>query len=207
MKLFPIKKYNNIKDFRDDYFQNLFKTLNKVDINELKKISNLILKTIKNKKKILICGNGGSASLANHMLCDFAKTLKENTKLIPKIISLSSNLELITAISNDMSYNKIFSYQAENLCEKNDVVIFFSSSGNSKNLIELFKLAKKKKCKTISFVGFNGGFLKKKCDLTLNFTIDNYGISEDCNQIMMHLIMQYLKQSQLEKKKLKKNIF
>ena len=51
MKLFPIKKYKNIKDFKDDYFQNLFKTLNKVDINELKKISNLILKTIKTKKK------------------------------------------------------------------------------------------------------------------------------------------------------------
>ena len=141
------------------------------------------------------------------MLCDFAKTLKQNTKLVPQIISFANNIELITAISNDISYDQVFSYQAENLCAKNDLIIFFLSSGNSKNLINLFKVAKKKKCKTISFVGFDGGFLKKKCDLSLHFSIDNYGISEDCNQIMMHLILQFLKQSHLDQKNLKKNVF
>lgn len=207
MKLFPIKKYVKIEDFKNDYFYYLFKTLDKLKSSELKKISNLILKTIKSKKKIFICGNGGSASLANHMLCDFAKTLKQNTKLVPRIISFANNLELITAISNDMSYDQIFSYQAENLCEKNDLIIFFSSSGNSKNLINLFNVAIKKKCKTVSFVGFDGGYLKKKCDLSIHFPIDNYGISEDCNQIMMHLILQFLKQSHLNQKDLKKNVF
>lgn len=207
MKLFPLKKYLKINDFKKDYFYYLFETLEKLNDNKLKKISDLILKTIISKKKIFICGNGGSASLANHMLCDFAKTLKQNTKLVPKIISFANNLELITAISNDISYDQVFSYQAENLCEKNDLIIFFSSSGNSKNLINLIKLAKKKKCKTISFVGFDGGYLKKKSDLSLHFPIDNYGISEDCNQIMMHLILQFLKQSRINQKKLKKSIF
>lgn len=207
MKSFPTKKYTRIEDFKKDYFYYLSKSLNGLNNNKLKKISNLILKTIKSKKKIFICGNGGSASLANHMLCDFAKSLKQNTKLVPQIISFANNLELITAISNDISYEHIFSYQAENLCVKNDLIIFFSSSGNSKNLINLFKLAKKKKCKTVSFVGFDGGYLKKKCDLSLHFSINNYGISEDCNQIMMHLILQFLKQSHLNQKNLKKSVF
>lgn len=125
MKLFPLKKYNNISNFKKDYLLNLNNLLNKINTETLEKIANLILKTINSKKTIFICGNGGSASLANHMLCDFSKTLRQNTKLKPKIISFVTNLELITAISNDISYDKVFSYQAESLCSKNDLIIFF----------------------------------------------------------------------------------
>ena len=207
MKLFPLKKYKNISNFKKDYLINLNNILKKINTETLEKIADLILKTINSKKTIFICGNGGSASLANHMLCDFSKTLRQNTKLKPKIISFVTNLELITAISNDISYDKVFSYQAESLCSKNDLIIFFSSSGNSKNLINLMKVLKKKKCKTISFIGFKGGYLKKNCDLSLHFPIENYGISEDCNHIMMHLILHYLKQKHLNIKALKKSIF
>ena len=93
-------------------------------------------------------------------MCDYLKFLRQNSNLKPKVIRLSSNIETITAISNDMSYEKIFKYQAD-LFEKNDLLIIISSSGNSKNIKEVLKFAKKRR-KTIGFSGFKGGFFFKK---------------------------------------------
>ena len=78
---------------------------------------------IKSNKNIFICGNGGSAAIANHYVADYLKLLRTHTKLKPKFISLVSNLELITAISNDINYDKIFSYQIESLANNNDLLI------------------------------------------------------------------------------------
>ena len=125
-------------------------------------------------------------------MCDYLKFLRQNSNLKPKVISLSSNIETITAISNDMSYEKIFKYQAESLFEKNDLLIIISSSGNSKNIKEVLKFAKKRKVKTIGFSGFKGGFLKKKSDISIHINVKNYGISEDAHHILMHIMLQYL---------------
>ena len=112
MMNFPEKKYKNLDSFYDDYVGQLIYQLNNLDKKKLLKAANLISEKIKKNKNIFICGNGGSASLANHMLCDYTKTLRQNSNLKPKVISLVSNLELITAISNDIRYDDIFSYQA-----------------------------------------------------------------------------------------------
>lgn len=204
---FPEKKYKNLDSFYDDYVGQLIYQLNNLDKKKLLKAANLISEKIKKNKNIFICGNGGSASLANHMLCDYTKTLRQNSNLKPKVISLVSNLELITAISNDIRYDDIFSYQAESLCSTGDLIIMFSSSGNSKNLVNLIKFAKKKKLKVLSFIGFSGGYLKNNSDISVYFPINNYGISEDCNHIMMHLILQFLKQNEISTKKIVKSTF
>tara|TARA_B100000767_G_scaffold27959_1_gene24315 strand:+ start:50 stop:409 length:360 start_codon:yes stop_codon:yes gene_type:complete len=111
---------------------------------------------------------------------------------MPKIISLSNSIETITAIANDIDYNKIFSYQAESLCEKNDLIIIISSSGKSKNIIEIIKTAKKKGIKILGFSGFKGGYLKKNSDISVHIAAENYGISEDSHHILMHVLLQYL---------------
>ena len=111
---------------------------------------------------------------------------------MPKIISLSNSIETITAIANDIDYNKIFSYQAESLCEKNDLIIIISSSGKSKNIIEIIKTAKKKGIKTLGFSGFKGGYLKKNSDISVHIDAQNYGVSEDAHHILMHVMLQYL---------------
>ena len=110
----------------------------------------------------------------------------------PKVISLSSTIETITAIGNDFNYDQIFKYQAESLFEKNDLLIIISSSGNSKNIKEVLKYAKKKKVKTIGFSGFDGGYLKKNCNISIHVNAMNYGISEDAHHILMHVMLQYL---------------
>ena len=91
-----------------------------------------------------------------------------------------------------MNYDKIFSYQIESLANNNDLLIIISSSGNSKNLVNAIKIAKnKKKMKVISFVGFNGGLIHRKSDLSLLSKVNNYGISEDIAHILMHIIIQF----------------
>ena len=184
-----MKKFKN---FFDDYLQALHLSLSKTNIKSLDLASRTIIKTIKNKKKIFVCGNGGSAAIANHYICDYLKFFREKTKIKTQVYSLSSNIETITAISNDISYDKIFSYQAESLCEKGYLIIIISSSGNSKNIVNLLKYTKKQKLTTIGFSGFDGGLLKKKSDISIHINANNYGISEDSHHILMHLILQYM---------------
>ena len=174
------------------YVNDLSKSILDLNNKQLEKATKLILGKIQKNKNIFVCGNGGSAAIANHYVCDYIKFFRDRTKFKPKIISLSNNLETITAIANDISYDQIFKYQAETLANKNDLIIIISSSGNSKNVIELLKFTKKKKIKTIGFSGFDGGYLKRNCTASIHLNAKNYGISEDGHHILMHIMMQYI---------------
>lgn len=182
-----------------NFYQNYIKLLNlellSTDIKNIKEAAKLILKKIKNKKSIYVCGNGGSAAISNHYICDYLKLIRTFTKFKPKIYSLSNNIETVTAIANDISYDEIFKYQAESYCNKDDLIIIISSSGNSKNIIKILDYANKKKIQTIGFCGFKGGYLKKKATIPIHVNVNNYGISEDAHHILMHVIMQYLIES------------
>ena len=191
---FPVKKEKYIKNFFFDYTSHLNEALKLIDLKNLERASNLIEKTIKNKKNIFVCGNGGSAAISNHFVCDYLKLLRTKTNLKPKVHSFSTNIELVTAISNDISYDEIFTYQAKCLCESGDLIILISSSGNSQNIKSLINYSKKNNVKTVGLCGFEGGYLKKKCDISLHVKSKNYGISEDSHHIIMHIIMQYLRQ-------------
>ena len=190
---FPTKKIKSSKDFYLEYINQKNVLLQNIDFRELNKVINLLKKCFKNKNIVYTCGNGGSSSLADHFTCDFIKQSNNKTNLQIKSISLTSNFSLISAIANDINYDQIFSFQIEKLCKKNDVLFLFSVSGNSPNLVEAIKKAKKIGVKTISFTGFNGGKLAKLSDLNLNFPIANYGIVEDCHTGIMHYLSQYLR--------------
>ena len=187
-----------LKHFRD-YNQRLSNTINKIDLNLIYKAASEIETTIKKKKTIYVCGNGGSFAIANHYICDYFKGLGSQTNLKIKIKSLCSDNELISAISNDISHDDIFVFQAEKYLEKGDLLILISSSGNSNNIKKVLKYANSMKIKSIGFCGFDGGYLKKKCSIVIHSKIDNYGISEDINHILMHLIMHYIKLKNLKK--------
>ena len=132
--------------FFKNYTKNLNRTLNTINLNKLNLICKILEEKILNDDQIFIAGNGGSGSVANHFLCDFNKGIKisSKNKLMPKVISLSNSIELITAISNDLSFKKIFSFQLNNYVKKNDCLILLSCSGTSKNIIQAISEAKKK---------------------------------------------------------------
>jgi D-sedoheptulose 7-phosphate isomerase len=206
-KKFPLKKILNSKDFYLKYINQKNNLLQNINFVELNKIISLLKKCFKSGNILYTCGNGGSSSLADHFTCDFIKQTNNETNLKVKSISLASNFSLISAIANDTSYDQIFSFQIEKLCKKNDILFLFSVSGNSLNLIEAIKKAKKLGVKTVSFTGFNGGKISKLSDFNLNFPIANFGIVEDCHISIMHYLSQYLRNINLNDKNFQKIYF
>ena len=178
-----------------NYLHILKEGIHNLDLSRLLQIEDIIFNKIKQNKKIFVCGNGGSASVANHFLCDFNKGIKlsSNNKLKPKIVSLSDNMETVLAIANDISFSKIFSFQLDNYYTKGDIVILLSCSGSSPNILDALEYCKKKKIFTISLTGFAKKNIQSKANLNLNFEIDNYGISEDLFQIIMHMLSQSIR--------------
>ena len=190
------QKNISAKSFFITYINKLSNILKKEHFDELEKISTHLEKVKKNNKNIFVCGNGGSASISNHFLCDFNKGIKfsSKNKLLPKVISLTNSIELITAISNDLGYDKVFENQLENFSKIGDTLVIISCSGKSKNILRVIKFATKKKLQIISLIGFNQNkYIKKYSKYYINLNTKNYGLTEDLFQSIMHMISQYIR--------------
>ena len=161
---------------------------------------NLIFRTLKQKKKIFICGNGGSASQAEHFSTEFLVRLnpKVNRAPIPAI-SLATDVSTILACGNDFSFNKVFSRNLKALGAKNDILIVISTSGKSKNILDVLKTSRKKKIFSIGFFGNGGGEAKKITDLSLIVKSKNVARIQEAHILLGHYIF-----DQVEKKILKK---
>lgn len=154
----------------------------KAKSEKIAKIARVLQEAKRKGRKIFLFGNGGSASTASHLVCDFAKFGKL------KALALTDDIPLITAWSNDESYDVIFKEQLKNLLEKNDVVIGISGSGKSKNVLEAIKYANKSGAYTIGLAGFDGGELKKIAQECLVIGINNMQHSEDMHLLVGHLL-------------------
>ncbi len=184
-----------------EYINKKHKACEEVDHKSLNKFSEIIEEAISNKNKIFLCGNGGSLAIANHILCDLFKQSSSDTALEPLVFSLASNFELLTAISNDISYEEIFSYQLNRVGTKGDVLITISSSGDSENIVRAIDQANKMGITSISLTGFNGGRSKKQSDFNIHVQEENYGIIEDAHQSILHAMTQYIRVKNLDKNK------
>lgn len=185
-------------DFLTFYSDSLHRALNTVSGAAFNMAATTLEDAVLNNKQIFTCGNGGSSAIAEHMTCDHSKGVSTNTSLFPRLISLSSNMSLISAIANDISYDDIFSQQLVHLGNKGDVLVVISSSGNSKNILKALDTAKALNMYTIALVGFDGGKAKDKADISLHVDKNNYGIVEDAHQALMHTLAQYIRRKHLQ---------
>lgn len=153
------------------------------------------------KFPVIVFGNGGSAAIADHWTCDHMKGCRTDTNMKSQVRNLAANMSLITAIANDINYDQIFSKQIEWCNENEAIVLAISSSGNSPNIINGLKAANKKGYSTIAIVGFNGGAVVKEdlADYIIHIKSNNYGVVEDCTQMLMHVIAQNLRKNNTEK--------
>ena len=165
-----------------------------IDHDEFKKAAELIWMTsISNyRNNIYTIGNGASASIAQHWACDYTKGCKKGG-LRPRVISLAANIPLMTAISNDISYDDVYSFQLDALGQEGDVLVAISSSGNSPNVVKAIKTAKSLKMKTIALTGFDGGKARELADISLHVDINEYEAAEDVHQAIMHMIAKYMR--------------
>jgi phosphoheptose isomerase len=204
MKKFPNIKYIKAENYYKDYRNEHDKVFNNLSIKNLNKVIKIIKKKYLNGKKVFVCGNGGSAALANHFACDHQKILSSIKKLKPRLYSLCSNIPLITAISNDKKYEDVFSDQIISHGSKGDLLICISSSGNSKNIIKVIKTSKKIGIYSLSLTGFSGGLAKKKSNINIHCASKNYGIIESVHHSIMNIIAQFIRNSYLSKTEIQK---
>ena len=178
-----------MKNVITDYINDVQRLISILDPEKIAAVCDLLLETYKSKKKIFVAGNGGSAGTSNHFTCDFGKNAVKDDDRRPKIISLSANVEVLTALGNDFSYAEVFSQQLRNLMDDGDTVILISASGNSPNVVEAAEYAKKRNGKVIGFSGFKGGKLKALSDININIPSDSYEKIEDLHMMLTHMIV------------------
>jgi D-sedoheptulose 7-phosphate isomerase len=160
--------------------------LNKEVFLSIKKI----FSTIKNGGKVFICGNGGSAADAQHLSAEFLVRLnpKINRRPFP-VVSLAMDTSTLTACANDFDFKCIFSRNLEALGSKKDLLIVISTSGNSKNIIEVLKKSKKMKIFSIGLLGSNGGTAKKLSNLNIIVPHQKVARIQECHIFIGHFIL------------------
>ena len=170
---------------------NFLKLKKQADIIEV--IAQIWIDTIKSGHKVIFCGNGGSAADSQHLATELMGKYKLDRKPLPAL-SLTCNSSSLTAIGNDYGHDFIFSRQLEAIGQKGDVLIGISTSGNSKNVIEAFKVAKEKGIKTVAFVGKNGGEIKKISDIVLDVPSDITNNIQELHIIAGHIICEIVEE-------------
>jgi len=148
---------------------------------------NLILTCLKNNKKIVLFGNGGSAADAQHIAAEFVGRFNKERKSLPAI-SLSTDSSILTSIGNDYSFESIFSRQCESIVHDGDVVIGISTSGNSKNVLNGLSFAKKLGAKTIGLLGNDGGKIGKIVDISITVPSNSTPRIQEAHRVIYHII-------------------
>ena len=180
---------------KGNYFTILESLLREEELTlNVKRATQIILDCISNKNSIWILGNGGSASTAEHFETDLSFVRYDKKPLKINASALTSNSSLITAISNDIGFEKIFSHQLQRKASKGDLCIVISASGNSLNLINGVKVAKLMGLTSIGLLGFDGGELAGQVDFSIivKTEIGKYGPVEDAHLAICHAISQEL---------------
>ncbi|MBT3237562.1 MAG: SIS domain-containing protein [Rhodospirillaceae bacterium] len=194
---FPDEKFTSPGDFADAYYQRLATAAASVDRARLAAASDIIEDTYRRKNTLYVCGNGGSAAISGTFVCDHSKLVQTDTDLTARVVSLADNISMITAISNDLSYDDIFLYQLQTLANAGDALLTISASGDSENVVRAIAWAKENDLPVIAFTGFEGGRSAKMADVNLHVDSDNYGVVEDTHQSLMHILAQYIRLKQM----------
>jgi phosphoheptose isomerase len=204
---FPVARYASAGSFFGEYAKELARASETVDPAVMEQAGQLLIDAYSRGARMFCCGNGGSASIANHMQCDHVKGIRNGTGLRPQVLSLSSNVELLTAIANDIGYHDVFTYQLQSQSAPGDVLIAVSSSGRSRNIVDALAWAREHGLRTIAITGFEGGAARTTADVAIHVDSTNYGIIEDLHQAVMHALAQFIRQAQLSADVIAETVF
>ena len=184
-----------MKDLINNSIQNHSEVLQLVDKDLINSASNIVLNAINKGKTIFWCGNGGSASQANHLSAELIGGMYQK-KIQPfKSICLNTDTAFITAWSNDDSFDNIFVRQLEALSEAGDILIGLSTSGNSANIVKAAQFAHLNELKVISLTGNDGGKLHKHSNVTINIKTNSTQRIQEMHILVGHILCDIIENS------------
>ena len=189
-----------MEDYIKNFTEKVEKALNSLPIKEIAKAFNVLQATYERDGRIYVFGNGGSLALATHWVSDFNKTvfshnLEKHLRRF-QAIRVPTTEEELTAWANDVGYDMVFAGPLANYLENGDLIIAISSSGNSPNVIEAVKLAKKRGNYVIGISGFDGGELNKLADakILVETKRGEYEIVESVHSVILHLMTKFFRE-------------
>jgi phosphoheptose isomerase len=194
---FPAAPFRTAPEYFAAYAEESARAASTVDPVEIQRAAAVLLECYQRGGAVFSCGNGGSAAIANHLQCDHLKGVRSGTDLAPRVASLSSNVEVLTAIANDLMYDEVFAYQLQSQARPGDVLVAISSSGRSPNIMRALLWARENDLRTIALTGFDGGEARIAAEVVLHVDSANYGVIEDAHQAIMHALAQYIRQSRM----------
>lgn len=175
-----------------DYSDRLTKALSLPAIKLVPHLAEAFKKVWDTKKTIYLCGNGGSAGNANHLANDFLYGAGVTRGIGLRIESLSANPAVLTCLANDLGYEEVYAEQLRVKADPGDVLLVFSGSGNSPNVVRALEIGNQLGMETFAILGFSGGKCKDIAKHPLHFAINDMQIAEDLQLIIGHMIMQWL---------------
>ena len=183
----------DVKQFSSSYFSYLKEIFDKISLSEIQIFVEILLVARENGTTIFFAGNGGSAATASHFANDLAFGTNEYEKPF-KVMSITDNVPVLTALGNDYGYDEIFIRQLKVYGRKGDVLVGISASGNSQNLISAFEYATTVGIKTVALTAFDGGKMRKIANQCVHIPTGKkeYGPAEDLHMILDHLVANYL---------------
>lgn len=176
------------------YVDILKKTLDRLPVNLISQVIDILHQARMNGNQVFIMGNGGSASTATHFVCDLAKNTRKDGLPHYRVIGLTDNMAIFSAYANDEGYDSVFAKQLANLINPGDVVIGISASGNSPNVLNGISEAKKHDATSIAFTGFDGGRLGSMVDINIHVESNIIEHVEDIHLVLEHMIVKAIKE-------------
>jgi phosphoheptose isomerase len=204
---FPAAPYKSAAAYFGAYAEEITRAAATVDVAAVARAAAVLLAAYTRGATVFSCGNGGSASIANHLQCDHTKNIGNATDLCPRVMSLSVNVEVLTAIANDHAYADVFAHQLRTQSRPGDVLVAVSSSGRSANIVTALNWAREHGLETISLTGFGGGEARTIADVPVHVNCTNYGVIEDLHQAIMHALAQHIRQSRMTPAAISSSVF
>lgn len=174
--------------FPSEYKSNLLRALDTIDLAKVDELIAVFSKARDEDRSIFVCGNGGSASTANHIACDIVKGASYGRDKRFRIMSLSEQMPTITAYANDVGYEAIFAEHLRSFAKPGDILMTLSGSGNSPNIVRALETANELDCYTVALTGRDGGKAAPLANLNVHVADDHMGRIEDGHMVICHML-------------------
>jgi D-sedoheptulose 7-phosphate isomerase len=187
-----MNRHASAADYFRDYAARMSDAIGALDWAPVEALAADLLRCWREKKQLFLIGNGGSAGNAVHLANDFVYALSKTRGSGVRATALAANPAVLTCLANDIGYEDIFSCQLELFAEPGDILLAFSGSGNSPNILRALESAKTLGVRSYAVLGYTGGKALALADVPIHVNVPDMQIAEDAQLVLGHMIVQYL---------------